>query len=100
MSDWLVHLVQLAKVGNHPNGENLSITTVYGQPVIMKRGLLSQGDLAVFVPPDSVLPTNPESLVLKSSGLPPGHRVEARTGGTPEWTLCALPRTHPGGVRG
>lgn len=78
MSDWLVHLVQLAKVGNHPNGENLSITTVYGQPVIMKRGLLSQGDLAVFVPPDSVLPTNPESLVLKSSGLPPGHRVEAR----------------------
>jgi len=78
MSDWLVHLVQLAKVGNHPNGENLSITTVYGQPVIMKRGLLSPGDLAVFVPPDSVLPFNPESLVLKSSGLPPGHRVEAR----------------------
>lgn len=78
MSDWLVHLVKLAKVGDHPNGDNLSITTVYGQPVILRRGSLSKGDLAVFVPPDSVLPTNPESPVLKDSGLPPGHRVEAR----------------------
>src|SRR6185436_143595 len=65
-------------VGHHPNADSLDITTVYGQSVILKRGLLSEGDLAVFVSPDSVLPLDPESIVNKDSGLPPGHRVEAR----------------------
>jgi len=66
MSDWLVHLVRLGKVENHPNADSLDITSVYGQTVILKRGLLTEGDLAVFVPPDSVLPVSPENPVLKS----------------------------------
>lgn len=78
MTDWNVHLIKLNKVGNHPNGDSLSITQVYGQPVIFRRGVLEAGDLAVFIPPDSVLPANPESPVIKDSGLPPLHCVEAR----------------------
>lgn len=48
MSDWLVHLVQLAKVGNHPNGENLSITTVYGQPVQERHVQFDPGNRHAF----------------------------------------------------
>ena len=55
MSDWLVHLVQVGKFGKHPNADSLSITQVYGQNVIFRTGGFQEGDLAVFLPPDSVL---------------------------------------------
>jgi hypothetical protein len=78
MSDWLVHLVQVGKFGKHPNADTLSITQVYGQNVIFRTGGFQEGDLAVFLPPDSVLPTDPEHPLLKDNpGLKPGHRVDA-----------------------
>jgi len=78
MSDWLVHLIRLAKVGNHPKADRLSITQVYGQSVIMQRGLFNEGDLAVFLPPESVLPLDPEHQLVKSTKLPAGHCIEAK----------------------
>ena len=78
MSDWLVHLVRLDKVGRHPNADALDLTTVYGQTVVTKRDLYKQGDLAVFLPPDSVLSLDPDSPVVKDSGLAPGHCIEAK----------------------
>lgn len=77
MSDWLVHLVQIGKFGKHPNADSLSITQIYGQNVIFRTGTYQEGDLAVFLPPDSVLPMDPEHPVVKDSGLKPGHRVDA-----------------------
>lgn len=78
MSDWLVHLVRVGKFGAHPNAHSLSITQVYGQNVIFRTGGFQEGDLAVFIPPDSVLPTDPEHPLLKDNpGLKPGHRVGA-----------------------
>lgn len=78
MSDWLVHLVQVGRFGKHPNADSLSITQVYGQNVIFRTGGFQEGDLAVFIPPDSVLPTDPEHPLLKGNpGLKPGHRVDA-----------------------
>jgi hypothetical protein len=78
MSDWLVHLVQIGKFGKHPNADSLSITQIYGQNVIFRTGTYQEGDLAVFLPPDSVLPSNPEHPLLKDNPhLKPGHRVDA-----------------------
>jgi RNA ligase (TIGR02306 family) len=78
MSDWLVHLVQVGRFGKHPNADSLSITQVYGQNVIFRTGGFQEGDLAVFLPPDSVLPMDPEHPLLKDNpGLKPGHRVDA-----------------------
>jgi RNA ligase (TIGR02306 family) len=78
MSDWLVHLVQIAKVGHHPNADKLDITQIYGQSVICQRDLYKMGDLAVFLPPDSVLSSDPENVIVKDSGLKPGHCIEAK----------------------
>ena len=78
MSDWLVHLVQVDKFGKHPNADSLSITQVYGQNVIFRTEGLKEGDLAVFIPPDSVLPTDPTHPIFKDSpGLKLGQRIDA-----------------------
>lgn len=78
MSDWLVHLVQIGGFGKHPNADTLSITQVYGQNVIFRTGTYEKGDLAVFLPPDTVLPTDPEHPILKDNpGLKPGRRIDA-----------------------
>lgn len=78
MSDWLVHLVQIGKFGNHPNADSLDITQIYGQNVIFKRGTYKEGDLAVFLPPDTCMPMDPEHPLLKDNPhLKPGHRVDA-----------------------
>lgn len=78
MSDWLVHLVRIGKVGRHPNADKLDITQVYGQPVICQRDLYREGDLAVFLPPESVLPLDPQHPLVKDSGCEPGHCIEAK----------------------
>lgn len=78
MSDWTVHLVQIGKFGNHPNADSLDITQIYGQNVIFKRGTYKEGDLAVFLPPDTCMPMDPEHPLLKDNPhLKPGHRVDA-----------------------
>ncbi len=78
MSDWLVNLVRLGKIGKHPNADALDISQVYGQTVICKRDLYKPGDLAIFLPPDSVLSEDPENPIVKDSGLKPGHCIEAK----------------------
>ena len=78
MSDWLVHLIRVGEFGKHPNADSLSITQVYGQNVIFKSGGFQTGELAVYIPPDTVLPTDPEHPLLKDNAyLKPGGRVDA-----------------------
>lgn len=77
MSDWLVHLVEIGDFGKHPNADTLSITQIYGQNVIFRSGTYNKGDLAIFLPPDTVLPSDPEHAIIKDSGLKPGHRIDA-----------------------
>lgn len=78
MTDWNVHLIQIGKFGKHPNADTLNITQVYGQNVIFKAGTYAEGDLAVFIPPDTCMPMDPEHPLLKDNPhLKPGHRVDA-----------------------
>lgn len=58
MTEFYCEAVQLGKIGKHPNADTLSITTVYGRPVIFKTGDFSPGDTAVYVPPDAVVETH------------------------------------------
>lgn len=78
MSDWTVHLIRIEKFGNHPNADSLSITQIDGQNVIFKNGTYKVGDLAVFLPPDTVMPMDPQHPLLRDNPhLKPGHRVDA-----------------------
>lgn len=61
MSEWQVRVVQLGKIGKHPNADALEITDVEGTPVIMRSGLWQPGDLGVYIPIDSIMPDTPEN---------------------------------------
>ena len=49
---------RLDSVINHPNADTLDLVTCGGYSCIVKRNLFKQGDLVIFINPDSVLPEN------------------------------------------
>lgn len=51
-------VVRVGKVGNHPKADNLQITCVEGRCTIFPTGDYAPGDLAVYVEPGTVVPTN------------------------------------------
>lgn len=64
MSDHLTatnstHQVKVVRVGeilNHPNADRLSITMVGGYQVVIGKDNFKEGDLAIYIQPDSVVP--------------------------------------------
>lgn len=56
MSEWKPEVVQVGEVVPHPNADALDITKVYDYPVVIRRGDFKPGDLAVYVPVDTVVP--------------------------------------------
>lgn len=56
MSTFGCPIVEIGKVGKHPNADTLSITEVEGCPVIFRTGDYKPGDYAIYVPVDSVVP--------------------------------------------
>jgi RNA ligase (TIGR02306 family) len=69
MSEFHVVVLEIGKVGKHPNADTLSITTVLGgYPVIFRTGQFQPGDKAVYCPVDSVCPvTDPRFSFLGSN---------------------------------
>ncbi len=69
MSEHHVEVVRLGPVQRHPNADTLSMTTVHGgYPVLFKTGTFSEGDLAVYLPVDSVVPDSEEWSWLAPAG--------------------------------
>lgn len=59
MSEFNIIVVKLGKVGKHPNANALSITHILGNyPIIFKTGDFKEGDLAVYIPIDSIISDN------------------------------------------
>lgn len=61
MTDWNPCVVKIEKVINHPNADALDVVTVLGDyPVIVKRNEYKVGDLAAYIPIDSIVPDTQE----------------------------------------
>lgn len=61
MSEWHPQIVRLDKIERHPNADTLEISTVLGgYTVIFKEGRFKEGDLAAYIPVDSVCSDHPE----------------------------------------
>lgn len=59
MSEWFVEVVKIGKIEKHPNADSLSITQILGgYPVTFRTGDYQEGDLAIYVPVDSIVPEN------------------------------------------
>jgi hypothetical protein len=57
MSDWNPQVVKIEKVVHHPDADALDVATVLGDyPVIVKRDEYKAGDLAGYIPIDSIVP--------------------------------------------
>jgi RNA ligase (TIGR02306 family) len=56
MSNFRVPVVQIGKIGKHPNADSLSITTVEGCPCIFRTGDFEEGNIAIYIPVDAVVP--------------------------------------------
>lgn len=58
MSSLIVEVCKINKIEKHPNADKLSIVTCKGWSCIVGLDQYREGDLVVFVPPDSIIPQN------------------------------------------
>jgi len=65
MSTHKVEVVRLRNVVPHPNADTLSIARVYGYTVAFRSQDYREGDLAVFIEPDYVVPDTADFAFLK-----------------------------------
>lgn len=57
MSDWTPSIVKIEKIEKHPDADALEIVTVLGDyPIITKLGEYRVGDIAGYIPIDSIVP--------------------------------------------
>lgn len=94
MSEFHVQVVKVAKVGKHPNADTLSITQVNGRyPVVIKTGDFQEGDLAVHIPPDALVPVDrPEFAFLAPKATDGYARVKfSKIRGVPSYGFLIPP---------
>ena len=60
MNEHAVEVVQLGDFRPHPNADNLALVDVFGYTVVVRNSEWGPGDLAAYVPPDSIVPNAPE----------------------------------------
>lgn len=58
MSNWNPCIVRIEKIEAHPNADRLEIAYVEGSPVVVAKGAFRVGDLAAYLPIDTVCPDN------------------------------------------
>jgi RNA ligase (TIGR02306 family) len=59
VTEFHVNVVRIGAINKHPNADTLSITHVHGgYPCIVRTGELAEGDLAVYIPVDSMVPVD------------------------------------------
>lgn len=82
MGEGHIEVVRIGEVTKHPNADTLSMTTVgAGYPVIFRTGEFKAGDLAVYVPVDSIVPDTEEWQWLAPAGAalrPKDRRIRAK----------------------
>lgn len=103
MGEFFVQVVRIGEVTKHPNADRLSITTVHGgYPVVFTTGDYKEGDLAVYVPVDAVVPDTAEWAWLAPKGSelrPKDRRIRAkRLRGV--FSMGLLTDAPPGAVEG
>lgn len=93
MSEFHVRVVKLGSITKHPNADTLSVTNVEGYPVIIRTGDFSEGDKAVYVSVDAVVPKEPrweflgDSLRIKAKKLRGIFSMGILTQANPEWEV-------------
>ena len=80
MTEFRVEAVRVGALRKHENADSLSITDVHGgYPCIIRTGDLAEGDLAVYVPVDALVPVTTPTFAFLDSGKGRAYeRIKAR----------------------
>lgn len=80
LSTHRVEVVRLGPVAPHPNADALGLVNVFGYQCVVRLGEWAEGDLAAYIVPDSLVPTNrPEFSFLARPEKPrPAERIKVR----------------------
>lgn len=101
-SNHRVPVVCLKEVRKHPNADSLGLVDIGGYQVVVKLGEFNEGDLAIYVQPDSILPDTKEyewfwSPSVFEGGTPEKKRRVTVRRFRKEWSEgLLLPLTHDG----
>lgn len=68
-------VVQVQEVLKHPNADTLGLVRICGYQVVVKLDEYKAGDLAVYIPPDSVVPLGKDFEWLWADKVSPGQEV-------------------------
>lgn len=66
------------KLEQHPNADSLSLVQVYGYQVAVRTQNWRDGDLAAYIPPDSIVPDSPPFAFLKDKNGKLKSRIKAQ----------------------
>lgn len=75
-----VSVIRVGSVEKHPNADALAVTRVDGRPVICRLGEYAEGDLAVYIPVDTLVPVSDPRfsfLAARGANTEGFHRVRA-----------------------
>ncbi len=76
MSSFAVEVIKILNIIPHPNADRLEIAQIKGWQCIIGKGTQKIGDLVVYIPIDSILPTELEERLFKDSKVKlSGHRI-------------------------
>lgn len=93
MSEFKIEVVCVGPVVKHPNADTLSIADVGGYPCIIRTGEFQEGDKAVYLPIDSIVPNEPRwafldgRLRIKAKKLRGVFSMGLLTAADPSWVL-------------
>lgn len=62
-SGYKVPYTKILEINPHNNAERLEVATVYGFQVVIQKGKFKVGDKIIYIPIDSILPANVETLL-------------------------------------
>jgi len=75
MSTHRVEIIEIQAINGHLNADRLELATVQGWQIVVGKGNFKPGELALYVPVDSVLPNSLEERL-----FPPGSKITLKKG--------------------
>ena len=71
MAELRVEIVKIKEINVHPNADRLELATIKGWPIVVQKGMYNSGDEVIFIPIDSILPSELEEKI-----FPPGSKIK------------------------
>jgi RNA ligase (TIGR02306 family) len=91
MSTLCVKVSKIEKVTAHPNADALDLCIVEGYQCVTAKGLRKEGDIVVYVPPDSVMPLELSDKIGVTKYLSNGRVKCAKLRGEPSFGVIMEP---------